>query len=74
MQTFKRICIKDFEIREDGKVFLIKRGEEYITSAVNEAPSIVCDGAVGGHVVVFSNYWVRVPIEYFAGEIQFTGR
>jgi hypothetical protein len=72
MKTFKRICIKDFKIEEDGKVFEIKRGEEYFTSAVNSAPAIGPE-PVKDHVIVMSNYWVAVPVEYFAGEIQFTG-
>ena len=62
MQTFKRICIKDWEITaQNGDHFSVARGEEYITSPVRE-----------GSVVVFGRYWVPVPVEHFAGEQQFT--
>jgi hypothetical protein len=69
MKTFKRICIKDFRAEEYGKVFELKRGKEYITSGVGEAPSIVNTERRKGYVVVYSNYWVHVPIEYFSGEV-----
>ena len=74
MNTYRRICIKDYAIEDsEGAVFAIKRGVEYLTSAVGEAPSIVCpEEAKSGHVVVFTRYWVSVPIEYFGGEIQYT--
>lgn len=64
MQTFNRICIKDFTVTADnGDSFTLKRGREYLTSAVGNAPS----------VVVFDTYWVHVPADIFAGEIEFTG-
>ena len=72
MKTFKRICIKNLKIIEDGKVFELKRGKEYMTSAEGEGASIQEPKPKHGHVVVFSNYWVSVPTEYFAGEIKFT--
>lgn len=73
MRTYKRICIKDYEIQDDeGNIFNLERGKEYITSAVGDAPSIVLPERKSGQVVVFSNYWVSVPVEYFAGEIIFT--
>ena len=63
MITFKRICIRDFEITaEDGGRFEVRPGKEYITSPANEH----------GDVVVFSNYWVPVPVFFFAGERRFT--
>ena len=58
MQTFHRICIKDFKY---GNEILLKRGREYLTSSDKE-----------GQVTVFTKYWVKVPVEYFAGEIKFT--
>jgi len=61
--TYKRICIKDWEITaENGDYFKVKRGEEYTTSKVDE----------NNKVLVFSNFWVRVPVENFAGEILYT--
>ena len=72
MQTFKRICIKDFAITDDeNNTFSMKRGEEYITSAVSASPSIGPE-PVKDHVIVFSNYWVPVSIEYFSGHQEFT--
>ena len=71
MKTFNRICIKNYEIHDsDGATFSLERGKEYRTSAVNHAPSIVGPEAKEGHVVVFSNYWVSVPVDIFAGEIE----
>ena len=71
MKTFRRICIKDYEIIDStGATFSLRRGEEYRTSAINNAPSIVGPEAKEGHVVVFSNYWVSVPVDIFAGEIE----
>jgi len=72
MKTFKRICIKDYSVTDYfGNTFKIERGKEYLTSAVNESPSIG-PHPKENHVVVFSNFWVHVPLDYFAGEIQFT--
>lgn len=63
MKTFNRICIKDLKIEaEDGGVFEIKRGKEYITSEEGKNKK----------VVVFSNYWVPVSIKHFAGAEKFT--
>jgi len=74
MKTYRRICVKDYVIEDvEGTVFAIKRGQEYLTSAPGEAPAIVCpEEAKSSHVVVFSKFWVAVPIEYFGGEIQYT--
>jgi len=73
MQTFKRICVKDYTITDDtGAVFTLRRGKEYLTSAIGSASAIVCPGAVKDHVVVFSEYWVNVPADIFAGAIEFT--
>lgn len=70
MQTFKRICIKDFTVTDSyGKSFTVYRGKEYRTSAVNCAPAIGPD-PVKDHVIVFSTYWVPIPANVFAGEIE----
>lgn len=62
MKTYKRICIKDWSIdAENGDHFEVKRGKEYLTAEEKY-----------GHVVVFSNFWVAVPVECFAGEEIFT--
>ena len=62
METFNRICIKDYNIKDKrGNKFDLKRGKEYLTSRDED-----------GLVMVFSNYWVKVPVELFAGEIKFT--
>jgi hypothetical protein len=72
MKTFKRICIKDYEITADnGDKFKIKRGVEYITSAVNQSPAIG-PKAEWNHVIVFDDFWVPIPFEMFAGEVEFT--
>lgn len=70
MKTFKRICIKDFTVTDrHGKSFTVNRGKEYRTSEVNNAPAIGPE-PVKDHVIVFSNYWVPIPVEVFAGEIE----
>lgn len=62
MKTFKRICIKDWEISDKyGNKFCVKRGKEYLTSDQEQ-----------GDVTVFSDYWVNVPVSIFAGEIEYT--
>jgi hypothetical protein len=64
MTTYKRICIRDWEITDDfGNRFKVERGKEYITTEVGEAPSIGPE-PVPGHVVVISDFWVPVPAEY----------
>lgn len=63
MKTFNRICIKDWEITaQNGDHFEVKRANEYLTSDVLD----------DGTVMVFSNFWVPVPVEHFAGERMFT--
>ena len=62
-QTFKRICLMDYPIQDaNGTTFTLRRAKEYITSPVRE----------DGTVLVFSQYWVRVPVTLFAGEQEFT--
>lgn len=72
MKTFKRICLKDYEVTaENGDTFKVERGREYITSAVNESSSLGPE-PVKDHVIVYSDYWVPVPIAVFGGEVEFT--
>jgi len=67
MKTFERVCITDYRIptgnNESGasQYFRLLKDKTYLTSAVSN-----------GKVVVFSTYWVTVPIEIFAGEKEFT--
>ncbi len=62
MQTFNRICLEDYKIVDEGGItFTLQRGKEYTTSREQH-----------GTVMVFSQYWVRVPIAIFAGEREFT--
>lgn len=69
MQTFNRICLEDFEVTDEhGKTFKVKRGKEYLTSDVNAAP-MLGPKPVENHVIVFSLYWVPVPLFVFGGEV-----
>ena len=62
MKTYKRICIEDIGLVDlMGQKFFLKRGEEYITGARE-----------GSKVMVFTNFWVKVPIKLFAGAVKFT--
>jgi hypothetical protein len=45
---------------------------EYITSEVNAAPAFGPE-PLRDHVVVFTNYWIHVPVEIFGGAVRFTG-
>ena len=56
MQTFKRICLKDYTVTaENGDSFTVKRGKEYLTSAVNESSALGPE-AIKGCVIVFADY------------------
>lgn len=62
MKTYNRICICDHEVKaENGDCLSLKRGKEYLTSREQD-----------GKVVVFSTFWVPVPVELFAGAQVFT--
>ena len=61
METFYRICIKDFTLQGDNGCLELKRGKEYLTSKEEKE-----------EVVIFTKYWVKVPVSLFAGEEQFT--
>lgn len=63
MTTFKRICLEDYTITDtEGTSFTLQRAKEYTTSLERE----------DGTVMLFSTYWVRVPVTLFAGERLFT--
>jgi len=62
MRTYKRICLKDYILEDSvGNKMELKRGQEYNTSEEKDEK-----------VVVFTNFWVKGPVELFAGEILFT--
>lgn len=58
MKTYKRVCLKDYDLTQDLK---LERGKEYLTSEVED-----------GMVTVFTRYWIDVPVGVFTGEIKFT--
>jgi len=56
MKTFKRLCIKNYKISDNlGNCFELQFGKRYITSDIKN-----------NKVIVFSNFWVTVPIKYFS--------
>ena len=58
MKTYSRICLKDYTVEaQNGDKLELKRGKEYTTSEENN-----------DKVVVFSNFWVPVPVNIFGGE------
>lgn len=57
MAIFKRICLRDETLIDGDKSLVMKRGKEYTTSDV-----------VDGEVRVFTQYWVWLPVDWFAGE------
>ena len=62
MKTMKRVCIKDHTVTDaEGTSFTIQRAKEYTTSVEKD-----------GMVLVFSRYWVTVPVSIFAGEVAYT--
>jgi len=63
MKTFNRVCIEDFTVVDaDKNIAQVKRGQEYLTSEPYD----------DGTVIVFTNYWFKVPLIHFAGERKFT--
>lgn len=44
----------------EGTSFTVERGREYLTSSED----------ADKRVMVFSTYWVRIPVWVFAGEVQ----
>lgn len=62
MQTFKRICLEDYDIIDGEKSLTLHRAQEYLTSAERD-----------GCVTVFTSFWANgVPIRIFAGTQEFT--
>lgn len=59
MKVIMRICLKDWEITaKNGDRCKLTRGTEYTTSPDHD----------DGTCTVFTNYWVRVPLDHFGGE------
>lgn len=57
MKTFRRVCIETYTVTDqEGTSFTLERAKEYLTSLEKD-----------GNVVVFSRYWVTVPVSIFAG-------
>ena len=72
MQTFRRLCIDNYSVTDvNGNTLSVKKGREYITSGINNAPA-VGPSSVKNHVIVFTNVWGPVPIEYFSAGTEFT--
>lgn len=62
MQTFNRKCVKEKTFRDTiGNEFTLKKGETYLTSYENQ-----------GFVMVFSTYWLLVPLYFFGDSEEFT--
>lgn len=60
VKVYKRICLHDHMLTDQkGTSFTLKRGQEYITSGLLEDEA----------VLVFSEYWVKVPLKLFGGEV-----
>ncbi len=63
MKTYKRICVEDYTLTDDGgDTLVLTRGKEYLTSAEHD----------DGTVTVFANFWARVPSSLFSGAHVFT--
>jgi len=58
MPIYKRICLRDETIVDGDKTLVMKRGKEYTTT-----------DEVEGKVRVLTQYWVWLPIDWFAGEL-----
>jgi hypothetical protein len=62
VRTFIRKCVKEFK---QGN-FELEINKEYLTS------DILRDDREADRVMVFTKYWVRMPLEFFDGEKPFT--
>jgi hypothetical protein len=63
MRTFSRICVEDYElVAQNGDTLRLERGKEYLTSAERD----------DGLVVVFTRFWVPVPLRLFGDSKVFT--
>ncbi len=60
MKVFSRICIKDFAVTDGHDTASVQRGHEYTTSDEHDDQT----------VMVFTNFWFRVPVSNFGGEIE----
>jgi len=59
MKVVRRVCIKNYVVEaQNGDRQEVVRGREYITTT---------DPDEYGNVVVFSTFWVRMPVDFFAG-------
>ena len=70
MKTFKAICIQDFiALDTDGNFCHIERGKEYDISEEACSPALMAKDIPPeiGMVTVFTNYWIKAPIDIFAG-------
>ena len=66
MKTLYRICKTEHTVTDEaGKSFTIEVGKKYLTSEVGVAVAAHGPGPEVGHVIVFSKYWVSVPVEVF---------
>lgn len=56
MKVVQRLCVQNWFIEaENGDRLDLERGKEYVTGA----------GVIGGHVTVFSRFWVKAPVSIF---------
>lgn len=62
METYYRICIKDFRLEDKmGNILNLKKGKKYLTSREEDEK-----------VMVFTRFWVWVPLNIFANAERFT--
>lgn len=62
MKIVNRLCIKDWSLEAlNGDRVDLKRGMEYTTSP----------GVINKEVTVFTNFWIKAPIEIFAEREDF---
>jgi hypothetical protein len=61
METFKRICLRKYEIKAQNGALSLEKGKEYLTSK-----------SKNGTVTVFTNFWALVPVNIFSKPKKFT--
>ena len=54
MKVYKRICLKNYELKASNGTLSLKKGKTYLTSRARN--NILC---------VFTNFWVNVPANIF---------
>ena len=64
VKVLNRICLYERTLEDGDKSLTLRRGQEYVTSA---SPN------QDGEVIVFSTYWTKVPVEWFAGPQRLDG-